>query len=288
VDIKNITVIGVGLMGSGIAQTIAQTGFEVVIHSRSGKVGLNRLKQNVQKAVNRKFLTEEQATALLSRITCTSSLTEAVKTADLIVEAVIEDLEVKREVFRKVDANCLQNAIIATNTSSLSISALAEVTKRTEKVVGMHFFNPAPVMKLVEIAQAQQTSEDTVVSIIKFSEKLGKFPLVVKDSPGFVVNRILMPAINAAAFVLMEKIAPAEAIDSAMKLGANYPIGPLALADLIGVDTCLNIMRELNRKIEKSSKFDMCPLIEEMVAKGQLGRKTGIGFFRYEIKNLAP
>lgn len=287
-EIRNITVIGVGLMGSGIAQVIAESGFEVTMRSRRGKDGLDMLQKGLQKAVDRRTLTEDQATLLLSHIKCTSSLKDAVKSADLIIEAVIEDLAVKREIFRETDAYCPQNAIIASNTSSLSISSIAEVTKRPEKVVGMHFFNPAHVMKLIEVVQSPLTSEETVSSIIAVSQKIGKFPLVVKDSPGFVVNRILMPAINAAAFVLMEKVATAETIDSAMKLGANHPMGPLALADLIGIDVSLNIMKELNARLE-DSKFQVCPLFEELVAKGNLGRKTGKGFFVYETQeNAAP
>ena len=249
--------------------------------AREEEDGLDMLRKGLQKAVDRRTLTEDQTTLLLSHIKCTSSLKDAVKSADLIIEAVIEDLDVKREIFRETGAYCPQNAIIASNTSSLSISSIAEVTKRPEKVVGMHFFNPAPVMKLIEVVQSRLTSEETVSSIVAVSQRIGKFPLVVRDSPGFVVNRILMPAINAAAFVLMEKVATAEIIDSAMKLGANHPMGPLAIADLVGVDVCLNILKELDARLE-DSKFEVCPLFEELVAKGNLGRKTGKGFFVYE------
>lgn len=280
-EIRNITIIGAGLMGSGIAQVIAESGFDVTMRSRRGKNGLGMLKKGVQKAVDKRTLTEDQATLLLSHVKCTSSLKDAVKSADLIIEAVIEDLAIKRKMFREAEAYCPQDAIIASNTSSLSISHIAEDTKRPEKVVGMHFFNPAPLIKLIEVVQSPLTSEETVSSINAVSQKIGKFPLVVKDSPGFVVNRILMPAINAAAFVLMEKVATAKTIDSAMKLGANHPMGPLALADLIGVDVCLNIMKELDARLE-DTKFKVCPLFEELVAKGNLGRKTGKGFFVYE------
>ncbi len=282
-EIRNIAIIGTGLMGSGIAQLIGNSGFEVTLYSRKRKGGLERLHQGVEKAVNRRFLTRDEADLLLSHIYCTSSLRDAVKTADLIIEAVIEDFEVKKDVFRKIDRLSQQKTILASNTSSLSISALAKATNRPEKVVGMHFFNPAPAMKLVEVIESPQTSGETVSSVVTFAQKIGKFPLVVKDSPGFVVNRILMPAINTAAFILMEKVATAEAIDSAMKLGANHPMGPLALADLIGIDTCLSIMKELNSRLV--GKFQICPLFEKMVSEGNLGKKTGKGFFMYETQD---
>jgi 3-hydroxybutyryl-CoA dehydrogenase len=202
-EIRNVTIIGAGLMGSGIAHVIAASGFEVTMRSRRGKDGLDILRKGVRKAVDRGTLTEDQAILLLSNIKVTPSLKDAVESADLIIEVVIEDLAVKNEIFRETSVYCPQNAIIASNTSSLSIFSIAEGTKRPEQVVGMHFFNPAPVMKLIEVVQSPLTSKETVSRIIAFSQKIDKFPLVVKDSPGFVVNRILMPAINAAAFVLM-------------------------------------------------------------------------------------
>lgn len=279
-QIKKIAVLGSGVMGSSIAQLIAESGFEVTIWSRKGNDGLGRLHSGVQKAIAKNVLTKEQATSLLSRINCTCSVNDAVKEADLVIEAVIEDLEVKAQIFREADLYCAPHTIIASNTSSLSISYLAASTKRDVKVAGMHFFNPPYAMKLVEIVQTRKTSEETMDSLVSFSKEIGKAPLVVKDTPGFVVNRILMPAINSAAFVYTENIASAEIIDNAMKLGANYPMGPLALADLIGIDTCLKIMTEFCQKLEHAD-YQICPIFAQMVAKGKLGRKTGKGFFEY-------
>lgn len=266
-------------MGSGIAQVIANAGFEVILQSRKGNAGLERLQRNIQKAKDKGVLNEVQSISLLSNISCTSSLREAVCEVDLVVEAVAEDIAIKRSLFGELDAYCMPHTILASNTSSLSISRLAEATLRVEKVVGMHFFNPAPIMKLIELVQTSMTSKETIESVIDFSHKIGKVPLIVKDSPGFIVNKTLMPMINSAAFTLMEKVATAEDIDSAIKLGANHPMGPLALADLIGVDVCLNIMKELDKS--DHLKYPICPLISEMVAQGNLGRKTGRGFFLY-------
>lgn len=266
-------------MGSGIAQVIANAGFEVILQSRKGNAGLERLQKSIQKAKDKGVLNEEQAISLLSNISCTSSLREAVCEVDLVVEAVAEDIAIKRALFEELDSYCMPHTVLASNTSSLSISRLAKATMRIEKVVGMHFFNPAPMMKLIEVVQTSMVSKETIDSVIDFSYKIGKIPLIVKDSPGFIVNRALMPLINSAAFVLMEKVATAETIDSAMKLGANHPIGPLALADLIGVDVCLEIMKELDKS--GHIKYPICPLLEKMVAEGDLGRKTGRGFFTY-------
>jgi len=278
--IKKVAVIGAGLMGSGIAQVIANAGVPVVLRSRRGSRGLEKLHKTIQKVRNRGILTDEQATVLLSNISCTSSLSEAVKEADLVIEAVPEDLQIKLALFRELDTYCRQNTILASNTSSLSIAQIAETTKRADKIIGMHFFNPAPVMKLVEIVKTPMTSKETINSIADFAIKIDKVPLIVSDSPGFVVNRILLPMINAAAYVLMEKGASAETIDSAMKLGANHPIGPLALADLVGIDVCLSILKELAEKLDP--QYQVCPLFEQMVAEGRLGRKTGKGFFTYD------
>jgi 3-hydroxybutyryl-CoA dehydrogenase len=280
-DIRNVTIVGAGVMGSGIAQVIANSGFNVLLLSRRGKVGLDRVRRGTQIAVSKGTLTQEQASLLLSRITCKCLSPQAVEESDLVLETVIEDLSTKVSLFKQIDAHCAKHVIFASNTSSLSIASLAKATNRPDKVVGMHFFNPAPVMSLIEVSKAPMTSEETVNSIVAFSQSIGKAPLVVDDSPGFIVNKILMPMINSAAFVLMDNLAMAETIDSAMKLGANHPIGPLALADLIGLDVCLKIIKEINGRLE-GLNFTICPLIEEMVAKGNLGRKTGQGFFKYE------
>jgi len=280
-DIRNVTIVGAGVMGSGIAQVIANSGFNVTLFSSRGKEGLDRLHRGIQIGVSKGTLTKEQAILLLSRITCTSLLSDAVKESDVVIESVIEDASTKMELFKKLDVHCAKHVIFASNTSSLSIASLAKVTNRPAQVIGMHFFNPAPVMKLIEVTKAPLTSEETVNSIFVFSQKLNKVPLIIDDSPGFVVNKILIPMINAAAFVLIDKVTTAENIDFAMKLGANFPMGPLALADLIGLDVCLTIMKEINGTVEGLS-FTICPLIEELVARGDLGRKTGKGFFKYE------
>jgi 3-hydroxybutyryl-CoA dehydrogenase len=278
--IEKITVLGSGVMGSGIAHVVANSGFEVTLWSRRGKSGLERLYAGVQKALERKILNEKQVTLLLSRVKWTASLEESVNQADLIIEVLPEDLMIKSEVFKKTDSCCMQNSILASSTSSLSITSLAECTKRADRVVGMHFFNPAPVMKLVEVVKTPFSSEESINAVVEFSKELGKVPIIVLDTPGFVVNRVLMPMINTAAYLLMDKVAAAETIDLAMQLGANYPLGPLALADYIGIDLCTKILNELYGKLE-DPKYKVCPLLEEMVRKGTLGRKTGKGFFNY-------
>lgn len=279
-DIKNIAVLGAGVMGTGITQVLAGSGFNVTLWSRRGMKGLDGLHYKLQKAIGKKILNEQQVDLLLSRTHCTSLIGEAVKGAELVIETVAENLAIKKNIFKEMDAYCMEKAILASNTSSLSIDSLAAITKRPDKVIGMHFFNPAPVMKLIEVVVGSSTSQETIEDVIIFSKKIGKTPLLVRDSPGFIVNRCLMPMINQAAFILMDKIATAEAIDSAMKLGANHPVGPLALADIIGIDVCLEIMRELKNRL--GSAYQICPLFEKMVAEGNLGRKTGKGFFSYE------
>ena len=281
-EIKKIAILGCGIMGSGIAEVIAKCGFEVTLWSRTGKAPLERLHLNVRKSVERKILTQNQADKLLSRVKWTSSLEESVNQANLVIEVVTEDLAIKSEVFKKVDTCCMPDSILASNTSSLSITSLALSTKRADRVVGMHFFNPAPIMKLIEVVRTPYSSEESINSVVKFSNQLGKEPLVVIDTPGFIVNRILLPMINMAAYLLMDKVATAETIDSAMLLGANHPLGPLALADLIGIDVCSRILNELYRDLN-DSRFKICPLLEEMVRQGKLGRKTGQGFFVYQM-----
>lgn len=280
-QIEKVAVIGSGIMGSGITQVIANAGLKVVLRSRNGAKGLIRLNNNIQKALRNGVMSEEQACVLLSNVDCTSSIVKAVTDADLIIEAVVEDLIIKRQIFKEMETTCLEHTILASNTSSLSVTFLAQETKRPDKVLGLHFFNPAPTVKLVEVVQTPLTSKETVSNIIGFLRKIDRLPLVVGDHPGFIVNRVLMPMINAAAFALMDKIATAETIDSAMKLGANLPLGPLALADLIGLDTCVNIMKELQYRLN-DSRYSVCPLLEDMVRKQDLGRKTGQGFFAYK------
>jgi 3-hydroxybutyryl-CoA dehydrogenase len=283
-QIKNVAVLGAGTMGLGITQVVADAGFNVALWSRRGEKGLDRLREKLQKAISKKILTQQQVDYMLSNVHCILSLSEAVNEVELVIEAVREDLFVKGALFKELDSFCSQSAILASNTSALCIYKISEFTSKPDKVIGMHFFNPAPIMKLVEVVPSSLTSQDAIDSIIDFSQKIGKVPLIVRDTPGFVVNRCLMPMINEAAFLFMNKTATAETIDSAIKLGANHPLGPLALADLIGIDICLETMQEIKNDLGNSN-YQICPLLESMVTEGNLGRKTGKGFFTYKTNS---
>lgn len=278
-----IFVLGAGTMGSGIVQTFAQAGYEVImrdIEERFVERGLGNITKNLEKSVAKGRMTEEEKNATLSRITTTTDLGMA-KDVDFVLEAAIENMPIKKKIFEELDAICKPETIFATNTSSLSITEVSTATKRPDKFIGMHFFNPVPAMKLVEVIKGIATSAETKATVVEMTIKLGKEPVEVEEAPGFVVNRILIPMINEAIGILAEHVASAEDIDKAMMLGANHPMGPLALADLIGNDVCLSIMEVLYTGFG-DPKYRPHPLLRKMVSAGYLGRKTGRGFHEYK------
>ena len=284
-DIKNIAVIGSGTMGNGIAHVFALNGYDVLlmdIREEYCEKALKTISKNLDRQVEKNIITEKQAKATLDRIETSISL-EDCKIADIIVEAVTEDLKIKQDIFATLDKICKEHTIFGSNTSSLSITQLAVSTTRPEKYIGMHFMNPVPVMKLVEVIRGFATDDKTSATIVHLAKKLAKVPVEVNDYPGFISNRILMPMINEAVFALMEGVADKEAIDTVMKLGMAHPMGPLELADFIGLDVCLAIMEVLYRGF-RDSKYRPCPLLTKMVAAGYLGRKTGKGFYEYPVK----
>jgi len=279
---KTVSVIGGGTMGNGIAHVFALSGFNVHLVD-VGEEALSRalaaIEKNMARQVKKEIITGKDKTDALARIKTSADVSSA-SDSFLIIEAVFENAAVKKELFEKLDKTADEQAILATNTSSLSITELAAVTGRPGKVIGMHFMNPVPVMKLVEIVRGLQTSDDTAETITELCGILNKEPVLVNDFPGFVSNRILMPMINEAVYCLMEGVADREAIDTVMKLGMAHPMGPLTLADLIGLDVCLDIMEVLHRELG-DSKYRPCPLLRKMVAANRLGRKTGAGFYEY-------
>jgi len=283
-EIKRVGIIGTGVMGRGIAQVTAENGYETLIYDAKPEAvvdALNTIKKMLGRAVEKGAKTREEAENTFKRIKPCRSIEELAKgEVDLVIEAVYEDTEVKRQVFQELDKHCKTECILASNTSSISITLLASYTKRPEKVIGLHFFNPAPVMKLVEVVLGEWTSRETLETALKFVESLGKVPVQVKDTPGFIVNRLIIPFINEAAQMVMEGVAKPEDIDTACKLGLNHPIGPLALADLIGLDVIQAIMETLYRETG-DPKYRVSPLIKRMVRAGLLGRKTGRGFYTY-------
>ncbi|MEQ8155739.1 MAG: 3-hydroxybutyryl-CoA dehydrogenase [Clostridiaceae bacterium] len=279
---EKIFVLGAGTMGAGIVQAFAQKGFEVIVRDIKEEFvdrGLAGIQKNVEKLAAKGKISEEEKDAILSRISGTTDLNAAAD-CDLVVEAAVENMKIKREIFAELDAICKPETILASNTSSLSITEVAAATKRPDKVIGMHFFNPAPIMKLVEIIRGMATSNETFEAVKSISVAMGKEPVEVAEAPGFVVNRILIPMINEAVGILGDGVASAEDIDTAMKLGANHPMGPLALGDLIGLDVCLAIMDVLYTETG-DTKYRAHSLLRKYVRAGWLGRKSGRGFFSY-------
>ena len=279
---KKIGVLGTGTMGAGIIQVLAQNGYEVVLRARretSVEKGIATVNKNLDKLVAKEKITAEAKEEIMGRIHGSTDIS-IVADADLIIEAATEEMESKKALFAELDKLCKPEAIIATNTSSLSITEIASATERPDKVIGMHFFNPVPAMKLVEIICGLATSEETEKTVTELATVLGKTPVKVEEAPGFVVNRILIPMINEAVGILADGVATAEGIDQAMQLGANHPMGPLALGDLVGLDVCLASMETLYREFG-DTKYRPHPLLRKMVRAGKLGRKTGVGFFDY-------
>ncbi|MBT7670856.1 MAG: 3-hydroxybutyryl-CoA dehydrogenase [Proteobacteria bacterium] len=280
--LKNIGVIGAGTMGNGIAQTCALCGFDVVMQDIAQAPldnGMKTIQKSLERLVGKEKISTADYEAALARLKTTTDI-NAMTDRDLVIEAASENIEIKLGVFTQLNEICPDSTILATNTSSLSLTRIAAASGRADRVVGMHFFNPVPLMALVEVIRALQTSDKTYNAIETLANSLGKTPVSVKDSPGFVVNRMLVPMINEAVFILYEGLAQAEDIDAAMKLGAAHPMGPLALADMIGLDVCLWVMNVLHEEFG-DSKFRPCPLLKQMFDAGYLGRKTGRGFYQY-------
>ena len=281
-EIKRVGVIGAGQMGGGIAQVCSSIGKAVIlcdIKQEFVDSGMTTITNNLQRSVSKDRISQKDMDDIISNIGVTLDQGDLID-CDIIVEAIVEDVEIKKNLFSNLGNICNEKTILASNTSSIPIATLAEASGRPSKVVGMHFMNPVPVMKLVEVIRAKATSDDTFDTTFNLAENLGKVPVLVNDFPGFVSNRILLPMLNEAIFCVMDGVAEPDAIDTVMKLGMSHPMGPLTLADFIGLDTCLAIMEVLHKDLN-DDKYRPCPLLEEMVSKGKLGRKSGEGFYKY-------
>ena len=280
--VENVGVIGAGQMGAGIAQVCASIGKKVIlcdIKKEFVEKGVQSIEKNLNRAVGKEKISQDKMDVTLSNIS-TSIDNKELENCDIIIEAIIEDVNIKKQLFEKLGEICKESTILASNTSSIPIGILAEVSGRPQNVVGMHFMNPVPIMKLVEVIRAKTTDDLTFETTFKLAEELGKVPVLVNDFPGFVSNRILLPMLNEAMFCVMEGVAEPEAIDTVMKLGMSHPMGPLRLADFIGLDTCLAIMEVLHRDFN-DDKYRPCPLLKKMVEDGKLGNKSGEGFYKY-------
>ena len=281
-EIKRVGVIGAGQMGGGIAQVCSSIGKAVIlcdIKQEFVDSGMTTITNNLQRSVSKDRISQKDMDDIISNIGVTLDQGDLID-CDIIVEAIVEDVEIKKNLFSNLGNICNEKTILASNTSSIPIATLAEASGRPSKVVGMHFMNPVPVMKLVEVIRAKATSDDTFDTTFNLAENLGKVPVLVNDFPGFVSNRILLPMLNEAIFCVMDGVAEPDAIDTVMKLGMSHPMGPLTLADFIGLDTCLAIMEVLHKDLN-DDKYRPCPLLEEMVALGKLGKKSGEGFYKY-------